>query len=152
MTDGSDGSKEKTVSARDTPENVEETYNLLEDSDMRMSDFIRTSMELYRQDEVFRQAVNSYWHEEVDSLTDFYESEAEALDCLVGVVQEKAGYLNSKDVDKSLASLMEGLSDRDKNKVSEAAKEFGTMDADLGVTVAWGAGKFAEDYWEDTSM
>ena len=150
MTDSSDGSKEKTVSVRDTPENVEETYNLLEGSDMRMSDFIRTSMELYRQDEVFRQAVNSYWNDEVDSLTDFYESEEEALDDLIGVVQEKAGYLDSEKVDESLAVLMKGLYDRDRSKVSEAAKDFGAMGADLGVTVAWGAGKFAEDYWEDT--
>lgn len=150
MTEGSDDSMEKTVSTRDTPENVEETYDLLGESDMSMSDFIRTSMELYRQDEVFRQAVNSYWNDDVDSLTDFYESEEEALDDLVGVVQEKAGYLDSEDVDKSLAELMEGLYDRDRGKVSDAAKDFGAMDADLGVTVAWGAGKFAEDYWEDT--
>ena len=151
MTGDSGDSKEKTVSARDTPENVEETYDLLEGSDMRMSDFIRTSMELYRQDEVFRQAVNSYWRDEVDSLTEFYESEEEALDDLIGVVQEKAGYLDSKDVDNILSSLMEGLYDRDRGKVSEAAKDFGAMDADLGVTVAWGAGKFAEDYWEEAS-
>jgi len=151
MTDDSGDSKEKTVSARDTPENVEETYDLLEASDMRMSDFIRTSMELYRQDEVFRQAVNSYWNDDLDSLTEFYESEEEAVEDIIGAVQEKAGYLDSKEVDQSLASLMEGLYDRDRDKVSEAAKDFGAMDADLGVTVAWGAGKFAEDYWEDNS-
>lgn len=151
MTDDSGDSKEKTVSARDTPENVEETYDLLEASDMRMSEFIRTSMELYRQDEVFRQAVNSYWNDDLDSLTEFYESEEEAVEDIIGAVQEKAGYLDSKEVNRSLASLMEGLYDRDREKVSEAAKDFGAMDADLGVTVAWGAGKFVEDYWEDNS-
>ncbi|QKQ98809.1 hypothetical protein GKQ38_04775 [Candidatus Nanohaloarchaea archaeon] len=151
MSDGSEGSKEKTVSVRDTPENVDITYELLEDSDMSMSDFIRTSMELYREDEDFRQGINSYWNNEVDSLTDFYDSEEEALEDLAGAVQEEAEYLDPEHVDSALTGLMEGLYSRDREQVSEAAKYFGAMDPDLGVTVAWGAGKFAEDYWEDSS-
>lgn len=147
MTKGSDGSKEKTVSARDTPENMEDTYDLLEDSDMSMSDFIRTSMKLYREDNFFRQGVNSYWHGEVDTLTEFYESEEEALEDFVGTVQKETEALDSEKVDRYLSELMEGLYKRDREQVSDAARDFGIMDADLGVTVAWGAGKFAEDYW-----
>lgn len=150
MGSDSDESKEKTVSARDTPENVDRTYELLEDSDMSMSDLIRTSMELYREDEMFREGINNYWNNNVGSLTEFYQSEEEALDDLVGAVQKNAGYLDPEEVDSALAELLEGLYNRDKEKVSSAAKEFGNLDADLGVSVAWGAGRFAEDYWEDT--
>ena len=151
MTDGSEENKKKTVSARDTPENVDRTYELLEDSEMRMSDFLRTTMELYRNDNIFRQAIESYWDGEVGSLTEFYESEEEALENMVDVVQRSTGYLDTEEVDNALTVLMEGLYDRDRERVSEAAKDFGAMDADLGVTVAWGAGKFAEEYWDEDS-
>ena len=138
----------KTMSAREDPEKVVMTREMAEEQGMSLSNVIRKSAELYRTDETFRQGLKQYHEGNVGSLKEFYDAEEEALEDMVAALQDAATGLDPEAVDETLAGLMEGLEERNEPAVYEAARDFGKLDSDLGVTTAMYAGKFADDYWQ----
>lgn len=151
MTEEGEEDLPSTMSARDDPHDIKETRELANENDMSLSDVLRASAELYRNDPTFRRGLNSFYDEEVGSLTEFYATEEEALEGLVSYVQRQTKHFDPEDIDSALADLMEGLSERQEEDVYDAAESFGEIEPGLGVSVARYAGKFADDYWEPGS-
>ena len=120
-----------------------------DENELDASKVMRSMAKAYNNDEDVQEFVNEFYAGNVSTLDEFYESEDEALDDMAQQVQEKARGLDPEGVDQTLVGLMEGLHERDEDEVYQAARDFGEMDSDLGVTVARYAGKFAEDYWDE---
>jgi len=129
---------------------LEDLKENAEENELDASKVMRTMAEAYNSDRRVQEFVNSFYEDEVSSLDEFYDSEVDALEDMAEQVQSQADYLDPESVDEVLADLMEGLYERDEPLVDRAARDFGQMDSDLGVTVGRYAGKFAEDYWEET--
>lgn len=127
---------------------LEELKDTAGENSLDASKVMRSLAEAYNNDQQLQEFVNDFYTGTVSTLDEFYETEDEALDGMVGEVQRKAQGIDPEEVDQTLIALMEGLHDRDEDEVYQAAREFGEMDSDLGVTVARYAGKFAQDYWE----
>lgn len=115
------------------------------------TDIIGAQTELLLEDEDYRAFILDYIDGDVESLRDFYENEVDALDGMADALIEETSYLDAEEVDDALARLLEGLYERDGVKVNSAAREFGDLNPDLGVTAAFYAGKFANDYWQQSA-
>jgi hypothetical protein len=142
----SDGNPKYTF--RIGQQELDDLKSAADDNGLDASKVMRTLAQAYNQDERMQDFVDSFYADEVASLDEFYESEVDALEDMAESVQEQAQGLEPGEVDEALADLMRGLYDRDEPAVDEAARAFGGMDSDLGVTVGRYAGKFADDYWE----
>lgn len=119
----------------------------VEENDMSLSETGRKFLEAYNSDHLLREYIKGYSEGEFSSLTEFYDSEADALEDMAEHLLEHTT-VDAGPLEDALVGLMEGLYDRDEDAVYDAAINFAELEPGLGVEVARFAGKFAEDYWE----
>lgn len=139
------GNLEKSKSFRTT----EERYEQLEQLD-EFSDIFRSMAELYLDEPFFRNGVDMYRKDNVDSFEEYAEAyfQSAAKEMSSDVVEELNSRVKPEDVVRPLRDYLAALNFGDRLWAEQAAEDFYDVSDDLGDFFTAYTERFSEEQWD----
>lgn len=130
---------------------TEEMYQELDQLD-EFSEIFRNMAELYLEEPFFREGVDAYRNDKVESFEAYAEAyfEARAEDVAPDIVEELDRSVNPQEMIRPLSHYMGAINFGDREWAEQASREFYDIDEELGDFFTAYTDKFAESHWDES--